>query len=193
MVPNRRTRLSVRIITVGLLLSTFGFGCAASNVVSRRGLVERQAIPKPSRIIVFDVGSDETGSPRLAGILSQRLVTEFQAMGMSAERARGAAPAQAGDMIIHGEFVRVDRGSPVLRGLIGFGAGASRMRTELNAYVMEEEGRRPVHLMQLEAKGSYWPFFFALTDGGSSGDARRTAVLGSQILRRFFRRQNWIR
>ena len=192
MVPKRRVyRFCVSLL--GLALCVASFGCGASNIMSRRTIGETQGLEKPARVLVFDVDSEHPSGPALASTLSNRMVRELQQRDIAGEWARGAPPAQPGDFIVHGEFIRVDPGNKALRALVGFHAGATKLQTQLNVYVMTEGGRMPIYQMELEAKGSYWPFFFALTDRGLRGDAQRTALHAAQLLTRFFRRQGWVR
>jgi hypothetical protein len=125
-------------------------GCASSEVTTRRSEAGAEFIARPARIIVYDFAATPADIPpqsaianrtgrrpklgcELGGQVAQRLVSEILKMGLPAERA-GGPPPQNGNIIILGGFLSLDEGSRAERVIIGFGAGANKIRTYVEGY-----------------------------------------------------------
>src|SRR5262245_5478601 len=104
------------------------------DVQSDRSLV----LQRPARVVVFDFATGPAdvqmlSSPRqedertlylsqeqpdllaeaVADSLATRLVEDIRALGLPAERSAGAALPEVNDLVIEGDFVRIDEGSRV--------------------------------------------------------------------------------
>src|SRR4030095_16348202 len=135
--------------------------------------------PGPARLVVFSFyagGSDVRvgSSPRrtarravglsvqepdllgeaVADSLATRLVDDLRAIGFNAERASGAAPPAVNDLVVQGQFVRINEGSQVQRFVIGFGVGATELRAEVEVFQVTPDGWRPVQQFDTVATGS---------------------------------------
>ncbi len=219
-------------------------GCASSEVTERRSYAGGEQIPRPGRIIVYDLAATPQGvapssaisgryelvkrpqSPqeiRLGQELGRRvaaaLVKDLLAMGLPAERAHTGQPPNIGNLVITGEFVTIDEGNRGKRMIIGFGAGAGKLRTVVEKYQITADGPRLLKSLGVKAAGGKGPGMAvpliivggifgrpvtaAAISGGINllqelgpekmqGAADRTAKTVSKELRAAFRRRGWI-
>src|SRR5262245_20366260 len=164
-------RATARRISSGLvfgLMVVLCFSCARARI--RNVEAERPAtLPRPARVVVFDfdtgaadvrvgssprrtarsavglyVSESDTLAAAVANTLASRLVEDVRALGLSAERAAGAAPPAPNDLVIQGQFLRIDEGSQIQRFVIGFGVGATELRTQVEVFQVAPEGWRPI-------------------------------------------------
>ena len=235
---------SLGLAATGLLLMVVLSGCATSDVETRRSNVAGEKIPRPGRIIVYDFAAtaddlepssaitgryaapDKKPSPEeirlgreLGSRVAAKLVKDIIAMGMPAERAKGAAPPNIGDIVITGQFVTIDEGSRLKRMIIGFGAGGAELKTVVEGYQITASGPRLLGSREIKAGGGKAPGMAAplvivggivgrpvtaaAVAGGLNiaqelgperieGAANRTAKSISKELRAAFKRQGWI-
>ncbi len=150
---------------LGLVLTLAG--CASISVQPGMAVATKQ---KPERVYVEPFSTDkgefnvDRDGPELAefksdlqammlvGIttdLSKRLIP-----AVAAEKRRGSLRENA--WLIRGQFVRVNQGSRLLRGTVGFGAGATKLETRVEVYDL--------------ATGDPQPFLTFATTGGSNAE-----------------------
>jgi hypothetical protein len=201
----RPIRLALRALWLGVVV-----GLAASCAKARVQNVQADSsavLPRPGRVIVFDFdtgGSDVrvARSPartvrRAAGLsvddadllaeavadaLASRVVDDVRALGFVPERAIGASPPALNDVVIQGQFLRIDEGSPVKRFVIGFGVGATELRTQVEMFQVTAEGWRPIMQFETVAQGSRFPGAgFAVAGGAAAGAAATAAVMSSGV------------
>ena len=228
---SRRARKGGVVITA-LVASCVFFACASARVTSRREYARGESLPRPGRVIVHDFdaspgmstgrsAADREKTRQLglaaADALSRKLVEELLKLGMPAERAFGAPLPQIGALDIDGQFLRIDEGSRVKRFVIGFGAGATEVRTRVQVYQITADGRRPLKEFTTVAQGSKKPGVatpigvgavagrvatsaaissgvgvVAEAKGGVEADAARTAKKIADVLTDLFVQQRWI-
>jgi len=219
-------------------------GCASSEITQRQSYAAQEQLPRPGRIIVYafkatasDVSPTAaiTGSyhqrqspqtpeeiqvgRKLGNLVAQTLVRKILDMGLPAQGAgRGPAP-QIGDVLIGGQFIKIDEGDRAKRVLIGFGKGGGELKTHVEGYLVTKSGKRLLGSREVGTKGGKKPG--ALVPGivavasanpaglivsslmsikgekekGSEtleGAAKRTAEEIAKELERIFRRQGWI-
>ncbi len=63
-------------------------------------------------------------------------------MGLPAVLAAGQPGPDVGDIVIIGYFESIDEGSAVKRVAIGFGSGGAKLRTQVEGYLMTDQGLR---------------------------------------------------
>jgi hypothetical protein len=156
-------------------------GCASTQVNNQEQLVTGQ-LPRPGNILVYDfvatagdVPADSAlaGQPdldtttqtdeqidtgrQLGSEIAAQLVQEIRAMGMPAENAVPGTTAQINDLVIRGYLLSIKEGSAVKRVAIGFGSGASELRTAVEGYQMTAEGLRKLGSGTLDSGGSKGP------------------------------------
>ncbi len=134
-------------------------------------------------------------------------------------RAHTVLPPGVGDVVITGEFVSIDEGDRTRRMIIGFGAGAAKMKTVVEVYHIAATGPRLLGSRDIKASGGKGPgmalplivaggimgrpamaagvsgtvnILQELGPEGIQGAADRTAGTISKELRNVFRRHRWI-
>jgi len=127
----------------------------------------------------------------MSDILANRLVQDIGALGFRAERARGAAPPTANDLVIEGQFLRIAEGSTTQRFVIGLGMGGTELRTAVQIFhVGGTPGWQPVKQFDTVTNSSRMPgagFFIA--GGAAAGGAVATSAMvssGVGSVREFF-------
>jgi hypothetical protein len=155
-----------------------GFGCAAARVENVQAHWP-VTLPRPGRVVVFDletgaadvrvdrslsnraknaVGLDVNPTDVLAAAvadsLSNSLVEDIKALGLAAVRAAKAAPPEINDLVIQGQFLRIDEGSRNQGFVIGFDAGTTDLRTQIEVFQVTAEGWRPVKQFNTSATSS---------------------------------------
>ena len=234
--------ITSRALAACLFVSISLAACASSEVTERRSYVGDEKLARPDRILVYDFASSpaevpasstlsghtarhtapqsqeeiETGR-KLGAEVAKELVAEIQAMGLPAVRGAGQPPPRTGDMVIRGYFVSVEEGAAGRRLLIGFGSGATELRSVVEGFQMTDHGLRPLGMRETEAGGGEMPGLLVpvavvaatgnpvgLIVGGAAklsgetgsetidGAAKRTAKEISQELEAAFQRQGWI-
>jgi hypothetical protein len=188
------------LIAAGLV-----FGCASSQVQTRQQHVGDERLPRPGRVIVYDIAAtpndirsdsaligqyQRRSTPQtskqievgrqLGAMVSQRLVQEIQAMGMPTALASAGFAPRAGDLLIRGAFVNIDEGSRAARMLIGFGAGAGELKTFVEGFQITPEGPRRLGEAVIKSSGGKTPGMLVPVLGGAAkgGAAASAAISG---------------
>ena len=217
-VAERAVRRCVGQALLCLLCLAAGFGCASSDVVGAGGDAERPGVLRPERVLVFDfaaspddvalnraipariarrVAGDETEAKRAVGrqaalILANRLVDGLWSYGIPAEPADDATPLHTDDLVLTGQFVTLDEGNRIARSVIGFGAGGTEVRAQVQLYQVRGEKAQLLTGFQTIARSSHLPSVAGGTGDSVEADARRAAdAILTEILR-FFIGQDWL-
>jgi hypothetical protein len=88
---------------------------------------------------------------KTANSLADYLVSDLSKSVVPATRQNVSMRTREDAWLITGEFVRVNEGSRALRGLIGLGAGGTKMETVVRIYDLSHLSREPV--LQFETSG----------------------------------------
>ena len=156
-------------------------GCASSHVTSRQEY-KGAKIPRPEHILVYDFAATSADVPadsaiagqysdfsspqsaqqvaagRQAGAeIAQILTGEIRKMGLTAEQATAFTQPQIGDLVIRGYILSVDQGDAAKRVAIGFGSGASHLKTAVEGFLMTDKGLKKLGSGTEEAGGSKSP------------------------------------
>ncbi len=217
-------------------------GCASTKVTDREQLVTGP-IPKPNHILVFNFVATAADLPadsvlagendldttpqtaeqieegrKLGAQIATELVQQILAMGMPAELASTGMQPQRNDLVIRGYLLSIKQGSAAKRVVIGFGAGASELRTMVEGFQMTAQGLRKLGSGSVDAGGNKTPgaalglvTFLATKNpagliissgakvygeaSGSSevtGRAKATAKEIATLLKQRFQQQGWI-
>ncbi len=157
-------------------------GCASSEITQRQSYAAQERMPRPGRIIVYDIratSSDVSATAAITGSYSQRqspqtateirigrrlgdrvaanLVRNILDMGMPAQRAGRGPPPQLGDVVITGEFISIEEGDRAKRIFIGFGKGSSELRTHVAGYLVTFAGYRLLGSRKVATAGGKKP------------------------------------
>ena len=181
-------------------------GCARARVENVER-AEARTLPRPARVVVFDfatgaadvrVGTSPVRTARraaglsvaepdllgeaVADTLASRLVEQITALGLPAERAAGADPPRLNDLVVLGQFVRIDEGSKTKRFVIGFGVGATELRTQVEVFQVTAAGWQPIKHFDTVATGSRLPGAGWFVAGGAiAGSVATSAAVSSGI------------
>jgi len=164
-----------------LLVLFLAFGCASTKV-SDRERYSAGKLPRPGQIIVHDfaatpedVASDsalagQTAAPatpptaeqiklekQLGMQIAEELAAEIRQMGLPAVRASTSTVPRVNDIIIRGYLLSVDPGSELKRVTLGFGSGASNLKTLIEGYQMTASGPRKLGQGSIDAGGGKAP------------------------------------
>jgi len=231
-----------RIATCFLALAALA--ACASTEVGNRQIVEDEKLSRPDHILVYDFAASPADVPADSAVAGQysehstpqtaeqisigrqvgaeiatELVAEIRGMGLPAERASSGSTPQTGDLVIRGYLLSIDEGSAVKRVAIGFGSGASQLKTLVEGYQMTAQGLRKLGSETVDAGGSKSPGaavplavavatanpvglivsggmkVYGETSGSSriEGRAKATAKEIADQLEPRFRQQGWIR
>lgn len=203
------------------------------------------AVPlaKPDRILIYDfaVSADEVTLDRAVGAqllqhlqgtsqteaqlkvgreaaraLSAELVKAIQKLGLPAEQAAAAPILTGNTLAIEGQFVSIDQGNRLRRMVIGLGAGATEVTTQVQVYSVTPAPRRLLQEFETTAQSSRKPGMAetmgvgaavkgaqAVAIGAGVGvaseygatvesDASRTAKAIAKELAKFFASEGWI-
>ena len=156
-------------------------GCASTQVSNRQQLVTGQ-LPRPNTIWVYDFAAtaadvpansalagqySANGTPQtaeqialgrqLGAEIAAQLVQQIQSMGLPAARGGAGMAPQINDIIIQGYLLSVQQGSAAERIVIGFGAGASELRTAVEGYQVTAQGPRKLGSGTVDSGGSKAP------------------------------------
>jgi hypothetical protein len=156
-------------------------GCASTNISNQETVVTGQ-IPRPGNILVYDFAAtaadvpadsalagqvDKNATPQTAGQIAEGrqlgteiaadLVGQIQGMGMLAQRVAAGTQPQINDLVIRGYLLSVNEGSTAKRITIGFGSGASELRTAVESWQMTTQGLRKLGSATVDSGGSKTP------------------------------------
>jgi hypothetical protein len=171
------------IVTTSACLVTIvlAAGCASTRVTSREELVTEK-LPRPGHILVYDFAATPSEVPAESALASPRvviprpqtdehiatgrrlgreiaaeLVAEIRAMGLPAERALAGTTPRINDLVLRGYLLSFEEGSAAERVGIGFGSGASEVKTVVEGFQMTATGLRKLGSGTVEAGGSTTP------------------------------------
>ena len=169
-------------------------GCARVSTEHVQKTTDR--LPMPALILVHDyqvspdevqldsalssrVRRDVKGTPKtedqlnveqeVSRTLTTTLVDEIRKLGIPAEPARMASPVAGPTLSIEGQIVSIYEGNKAKRLVVGFGAGASEVRTLTQVYeVTSGDGHRLVEDFYTTAKSSRKPGFGPMAGVGAA-------------------------
>ncbi len=219
-------------------------GCASNTTITARHEYKGGKIARPDHILVYDFAATPADVPTESAIagqyaehttpqtpqqiatghqvgarIAQVLVEEIRGMGLPAERATDRTVPQIGDLVIRGYILSIDEGDAGKRIAIGFGSGASHLKTTVEGYLMSDRGLRRLGSGTGEVGGSKSPGTVVAIAGAvatgnpaglivssamkvhgeasgsnkTEGRAEETAKEIANELRKKFKEQGWIR
>ena len=196
-----RMRLLAVALVVALGLAP-ALGCASARVWrTQRHVAESQFSP-PSVVLIHNLTVRPSnvqvdglpfsgGAPaaeqlelgrKVADSLSRQLVEKLTERGIHAARATSSTTPPLNAIVLKGHFVSIHEGSRMKRVVVGFGAGASKIRAELQVYQQTEIGLRRLVEGEAEAKGSKKPgMAVPVGVGAAAGRAATSAAISGGI------------
>jgi uncharacterized lipoprotein YajG len=168
-------------VVLSLLALIVVAGCASTKVSNRQELVTGQ-LPRPATIWVYDFAATPADVPadsalaapaaagatpqtaaqiaagrQLGAQIASELVAQINSMGMNAAVAGAATTPQINDIVIRGYLVSVSQGNEAERLAIGFGEGASELKTAVEGFQVTPQGLRKLGSGSLDSGGSKSP------------------------------------
>ena len=179
---NMKTQISRIALIMLLPIVVFTAGCASTKVVGKEDLVKGEKLPRPGAIWVYDFGTTSGEIPTnsaLAGenldgdtpptvqqaelarelgyAIASRLSLEISQMGLSSRVGTRDSTPEVNDLVIHGYLLSVVEGSAGKRMVIGFGSGASELRTVVEVFQMTSNGLRKLGSGTIQSGSSKGP------------------------------------
>jgi hypothetical protein len=233
---------SVSRVAFGLCTLVVLAGCASTKVTGGHNY-QGERLARPDRIIVHDFAATpsdipawsdaasqyaEPSTPQTAEVIetgrelgaqvAKELVAEIQSMGLPAVHSGGQPAPNVGDIVIIGYFASIDEGSAVKRVAIGFGSGGAELKTEVEGYLMTDQGLHEIGSREIDSGAGKTPGVMVplavtiatanpigLIVGGAlkvtgevtgsskvTGSAKRTAKKIGDELRVAFEKQGWL-
>ncbi len=155
---------SPRLLVVSLLLSLV-VGCASATTQQTAG-VWGKTLPRPPVLLIYDFAVAPDDAPpseeiergrAIAKAYSEEVVIKLEAVGIPAQRATDSTTVPLHAVVVKGQFVTIQEGSRTRRMLIGFGAGSTMLRVEVQVYQMMESGLQRIKEVEGQARGSRMP------------------------------------
>lgn len=226
----------------GLVLATFWLAACGQTGVRNIKTTRETNLPKPSRILVYDFAVSEREVTEYQGIMRQQpsvkdptererqlarevkdalaeeVADGLRVLGFTVARVSQGTAAVESEMLIDGQFLSVDEGSPLRRLVIGFGSGTSTVESRAQIYQGAEA--RKILEFTTQSNSSAMPGAAPMLGAGAvvqggvtagmvvantavsgaktykSDVARMAAASGDQVVRylsEFFAQQGWIR
>jgi hypothetical protein len=165
-----------------LLVMLVAAGCASTKVTNQEHIMIG-LLPKPTHIWVYDfvaTASDVPSDSALANEsnvdttpqteeqiaegrqlgmeIATQLAEQIRAMGLPAlEATPASATPQINDLVFRGYLLSIKPGSAAKRVIIGFGAGASELRTMVECFQLTAEGMHKIGGGTVDSGGSKTP------------------------------------
>ena len=155
-------------------------GCASTKVTERHSY-QSERLPRPDRILVFDFAAAHADLPpwsaparrynatmdppsgealetgrELGRKVAANLVEEIRGMGLPAVAAAGQTP-RTGDIMIVGYFESIEEGSAFKRVALGFGSGGAELQTQVEGYLMTDQGARELGSRDVDSGAAKTP------------------------------------
>lgn len=135
--------------------------CASTQVTTQPEVSMSERLPKPDRILVYDFvptsSANVSEQVEIGREIAVGVVNSIREMGLSAEEATPATMMQINDIVLKGSIVSVSEGSAAERVALGFGAGASELKVQVEGYQMTPQGLRRIGGGTGDAGGSKTP------------------------------------
>ena len=114
---------------------------------------------------------------KVSRALTATMVNEIRKLGLRAELAAMASPVAGPTLSIEGQIVSINEGNKAKRLVLGFGAGASEVRTLTQVYeVTTGDGHRLVEDFYTTVKSSRKPGFGPMAGMGAAAGAAASSA-----------------
>ena len=177
-------------VVLCLFALVFLAGCASVKVIDSENLVTEK-LPRPNHILVYNFAATPADAPELAkqyaaddtpqtaeqiqlgrqlgAQIASEVAAAFRAIGLPADAVPIGTPLEMNDIVFKGYLISVQEGSAAQRVTIGFGSGASELRTAVVALLMTPQGMQRLGYGTGVAGGK-------MTRGGAMGVAGLVAT-----------------
>jgi hypothetical protein len=114
-----------------------------------------------------------------AADLSDDLVKRLTALGFTVEKMPRWTPPPDGAVAVDGEFVDIDEGNRLRRLVIGLGAGASKLGTQVNIYQVVGGQRSQLLIFTTHAGSAKTPGAALTMGAGAAAQGGATVAMGA--------------
>ena len=190
-----------------LTFVTFSISCAKTNIGNIKE-TDSVHITRPSRILIQDFTVDsqsiQTSSSPFAKLksaitddsaddiknklgnevidaLSKELEEKVKALGINTVRVNKAQLPSQNEIVISGQFVKIDEGNAIRRNLIGLGAGQSSIDTKVQVSTQTAEGNQVLLNFNAHADSGNMPGAVVLGPAGAAAGAGTAAVAATNV------------
>jgi Domain of unknown function (DUF4410) len=94
---------------------------------------------------------------QVADAIADNLVTEIRDMGLPAQRGRGLPSGVRNAVLVSGQLVSIDEGNQAERVAIGFGAGRSDVRAQVQVLELTPDSTKLIDTIEVDAKSGLTP------------------------------------
>ena len=94
---------------------------------------------------------------QVADAIANNLVTEIRDMGLQAQRGRGLPAGVQNAVLVSGQLVSIDQGNEAERVAIGFGAGRSDVRAQVQVLELTPTSTKLIDTIEVDAKSGLTP------------------------------------
>ena len=177
--------------------------CSSTEEKVTKSYAANTPLPYPSKILVYDfaispteVSPDSVATAQLKGagddphknaereylerqiaaIVSEDVADNLRKLGLPATRWLGAPPAGTDIYAIEGQFLTIDEGSAAARMIVGFGAGATEVRTLVQAYYISDGRKSVLGEAEVSAESSKKPGLAAMVPVGAAATSLAAAA-----------------
>ncbi len=191
--------------TFTLLL--FSIGCAKTNIGNIKE-TNNINIARPSQILIqdftFDSQSIQTSTNPISKIksvltndssedlkaklgnevidaLSNELTEKIKILGFTAVRVNKTRLPAQNEIVITGQFLKIDEGNAIKRNLIGLGAGQSSIDTKVQVIAPSSEGTQEILNFNAHADSGKMPGSVVLGPAGVAAGAGAAAVTATNV------------
>jgi hypothetical protein len=184
-VAGRRSSSGAAKSTLGAI-ALFGLGLVSACTSAESQVETGEMLPRPTVVVVdtFAISPTEVtlneglteevksivsggSTPRsqqelqvgheVADAIANNLVAEIRDMGVPAERGRGLPAGTQNAVLVSGQLVSIDEGNEAERVVIGFGAGRSDVRAQVQVLELTPDSTRLIDTIQVDAKSGLTP------------------------------------
>jgi hypothetical protein len=120
----------------------------------------------------------EIGS-ETAKAISEELTKKLQALGFTVVRQPAGTPIADNALVIDGQFTSIDEGNRLRRLVIGFGAGASKLDTDVQVARVSSGERQQVLNFKTEANSGRMPGAAVTMGAGAAAQGGATVAMGA--------------
>lgn len=114
-----------------------------------------------------------------ADALAAEITKQLGDLGFTVVRGNANTVSAEGDLVIDGEFVNVSEGNRLRRLVIGFGAGASKLDTQVNVFRMTAGARQPLLQFTTHADSGRMPGAALTMGAGAAAQGGATAGMAA--------------
>jgi hypothetical protein len=160
------------------MIVVYDFATTSAAVTLNQGILQR-AYRSATMSDEEEHSSEAKTATDTAADLSDDLVHRLSELGFTVQKIARGTPPPDGSIAVDGEFQTIDEGNRARRLLIGFGAGASKLDTQVSIY--QVTGGKPNQLMifTTHAESAKTPGAAVTMGAGAAAQGGATVAMGA--------------